>query len=342
MKKITAFALALAMALSLAACGGSKTPSQQPTENQTTEPAAEKTVTLKMASGYGIDHVITKCGDEIAARVKEKSNGSIIIEHFPSNQLGSTNERSMMLLGGDVDINLEALSEYDSYNPEQGVVSAFFMFKNWDHYKKFMVSDLYKGILSDLEKAAGITYLGEVYTASRQMITNKEVTSLADLQGLKMRVPNQEMPIAFVNAIGAVAVPLPGSETYTACQNGTVSGLENGAEQIVTQAFYEVAPYMIYTNHQIQTITLFMNNESKAKLSDNQYQILSEVIAEVTSEYNELARNAEKEKEAFLEETITCSTIDLTDFYAACESAYEEYDSVWGDGVWEQIRAMAE
>ena len=340
MKKLMALVLTLTMALALSACGGEE--NSDPEKDVAAGSSEEKNITLKLASGYGIDHIMTKCGDEIAKRVAEKSNGTITIEHYPANQLGSTNERSMMLLGGDIDINMEALSEYDSHNPRQGVVSAFFMFKDWDHYQKFMSSELYDEILAGLETNANISYLGEVYTASRQIITTKPISSLADLAGVKLRVPNQEMPIAFVNALGAVAVPMAGSETYSACQNGTVEGLENGAEQIVTQAFYEVAPYLTYTNHQIQTITFFMSNLSREKLSNNQYQTVCDVIEEVTAEYNDLARQAEKEQEAFLESEITCTTIDLTDFYAAAETAYDSYDDIWGDGVWEEIREMAD
>lgn len=126
-----------------------------------------------------------------------------------------------------------------------------------------------------------------------------------------------------------------------ALQNNTIQATENGADQIVNQAFYEVAQNMTFTAHQFQTMLYFMSDACKSKLTDEQYRIVVDAVSEACKEYNVLAQESEAKSEEFLKENISCHEIDLTDFYAALENMYDDYDDVWGDGTWEAFKALA-
>lgn len=84
-------------------------------------------------------------------------------------------DRAAMLMAGDADISMQALSVFDSYNPRQGVMSAFFMFESWDHYKKCTDSDTYKQLINELEKVIGATKVGEVYYAKRNFLSTRPI-----------------------------------------------------------------------------------------------------------------------------------------------------------------------
>ena len=333
MKRIVASLLSATMILGLGACSssGSVEISQ-----------AGGTVELTLDSGLTPTHIINKCGEALVDLVNEKTNGEVQITFYPADTLGNSSERVAMLMGGETDISMQALSAFDSYNPRQGVVNAFFMFNDWDHYQKYMESDIYGEVMSGLEEATGATVLGEVYYNRRHIVSKKPVQSLADLKGLKFRVPNEPMPIASIEALGASPTPMAGNEVYMALQNGTIDATENGAEQIVAQAFYEVAPYMTFTAHQYQTQLFVLSDAGRQKLSDEQFELLCEAVDEVTAEYNTLIQESEAEYEEQLRSQISCYDIDTSEFRTACEAMYDQHDDEWGDGTWEAIRALAE
>lgn len=348
MKKMLTFILCVSMMLGLSACGGSggnqaQEPAQGGSDNTSGSSApAGGTVELTLDSGLTPTHMINTCGQELVDLVAEKSNGEIKINFYPADTLGNSTERVGMLLAGETDISMQALSALDSYNPRQGVISAFFMFEDWDHYQKFQKSDLYAEILGGLEEETNTTVLGEIYYAKRNILSKKPIQSLEDLKGVKFRAPNEDMPIASIRALGASPTPMPGNEVYVALQNGTIDTTETSAEQMVTESYYEVADNITFTGHQIQTQLFLMSNAGRAKLTDDQFALLCEAVDEVTEKYNVLMQEAEAEKEDFLRETINhFDDVDMAPFRAALETMYEEYDDVWGDGTWEAIRALA-
>lgn len=303
---------------------------------------ADETVNLKMTAGLTTEHIITTMGNEIVEKVAEATDGTVNIQFYPADTLGNSGERAQMLMAGDIDIDIQALSVFDAYNPRQGILSAFFMFESWDHYRAFSSTELYDEIIGGLEEAINVTVLGDVYYACRHFLSKNEIATLEDMKGMKFRVPNEEQPIAGISAIGAAPTPMSGSEVYTALQNGTIDATENGAEQIYAQAFYEVAGYMTKTAHQYQTMNFLMSNACKDKLTEDQLAAIQTVLDEVIAKYDVLAQEADAEKEALLAEKITVNEIDLSEFQAALEVKYDEYDEVWGDGAWEEIKALAE
>ena len=348
MKKIIAAFLLLAMTIGLYACAKTPAPSSEtaaaaPSETAAATPSeSDQPIELTLSDGMIGDHILHGCSQKIKDEIEKRTNGAVTVHYYSGDTLGTAQERADMLMAGETDIDMSALSVYDSYNPQQGIMSAFFMFESWEHYLKCTQSDEYKAILSSLEKTIGATVLGEVYYAKRNFLSTKPIESFADVQGMKFRVPNEAMPIAGITAIGAVPTPLAGSEVYMALSNGTVDATENGADQIVNQAFYEVAPYMTMTAHQYQTMVYFMSDACRSKLTDEQFQIVCEVVQEACAEYNTLAQESEKKSEDLLREKITCFDIDLTEFYQAAETMYEQYDDVWGEGTWEAFKALAD
>ena len=330
MRKLNKMTIAVLSAAMMITLGGMTTVS------------ADDSVELTMTAGLTTEHIITTMGNEFADKVAEATNGEVTIKFYPGDTLGNSSERAQMLIAGDIDIDVQALSAFDSYNPRQGVINAFFMFENWDHYRKFTDSDLYDEIIQGLEDTIHVINLGDVYYARRNFLSTKPIESLEDLKGMKFRVPNEEMPIACIGALGAAPTPMAGSEVYTSLQNKTIEATENGAEQIVAQAFYEVAPYMTRTAHQYQTMNFLMSEAGREKLTDEHFETISTVFDEIVEKYDTLCQESEAENEKILEEKITVSDIDLTNFYAAMEPVYSEYDSVWGEGCWQEIKAMAE
>jgi TRAP-type mannitol/chloroaromatic compound transport system substrate-binding protein len=92
---------------------------------------------------------------------------------------------------------------------------------------------------------------------------NKEVNSLADLKGLKMRIPGLGGKV-FEKA-GGVSVTLPGAELYTSMQTGVIDATEwVGPYNDMAFGLYEVAKYYYYPGwHEPGAMLEFTFNKTK-------------------------------------------------------------------------------
>ena len=74
---------------------------------------------------------------------------------------------------------------------------------------------------------------------------NKEINSINDLKGLKMRIPGLAGEV--FNAAGGTAVRIPGGELYTSLQTGVIDAAEwVGPYNDLALGLYEVAEYYYY------------------------------------------------------------------------------------------------
>jgi TRAP-type C4-dicarboxylate transport system substrate-binding protein len=89
----------------------------------------------------------------------------------------------------------------------------------------------------------------------------------ADLAGLKVRVMGGEADALTWQAFGAIPVPMPYSEVYSALQAGVIDGAENEPVSIVSNRFYETAPHIAPTRHLVLPMGLFVSQRRLARLS---------------------------------------------------------------------------
>ena len=83
-----------------------------------------------------------------------------------------------------------------------------FMFRDFEHWKKFSDSDVLRGLMDAYYKKGGNKPLAVTYYGVRHTTANKPINSIADLKGLKMRTPNVPFLIAYAQAVGATPAPV--------------------------------------------------------------------------------------------------------------------------------------
>ena len=84
----------------------------------------------------------------------------------------------------------------------------------------------------------------------RNLTNNKRpITKLEDMDGVKLRVMQNEVFLNSFKSLGANAIPLPFSELFSALETKAVDGQENPFNTIVSSKFYEVQKYLSVTNH---------------------------------------------------------------------------------------------
>ena len=120
----------------------------------------------------------------------------------------------------------------------------------------------------------------------------RPIATAADLEGLKMRVIPTPIYIEFMNALGANAVPMPFTETYTALETGAIDGMTNPLLNITDMKFYEVTKYLTLTNHMYNIQAVIMSKKIWDSMSEDEKKIMREAAAEATTYQRQVTREA--------------------------------------------------
>ena len=275
--------------------------------------------------------------------VEEKSNGEMVVEIFPSSQLGSKDNIIDQAMAGDCVITLANGAFFQDRGVKDfGVVFAPYLFENWEQIDKLAASDWFaqkKAELSDL----GLTILTGWHYGARDTMTTKKVVTAADIKGMKIRVPNNSLQVKGTAATGAVPTPMSLGEVYTALQQGTIDGLENPLTVLYNGAYQEVCKYLILDHHILDYTCWVCGTDFFNTLTPEQQQILIEAGNEA-GVYNNamLEETTNKALEDLKAAGVEVVEFDRDSFVAACESFYADPDiqAMWSEGLIDQIKEI--
>ena len=277
MKKVIALILALAMTLTLCACGGSQTSSGgSDGDNQ------YDTITLTMAVNGTDTQIDTKVANYFKELVEEESQGSVIIEVYPNDQLagGNATKGIEMIANGSTDLAAYATSVLSVLDERLSIGTVPWMFNNYTEARETIDATglaYYDSILQE----QGITAIGSFHNGFRQLTNSKRaVTTPEDLKGLKIRVPGSEVYMNFFKTLGADPVAMNWSEVFTALQQGTIDGQENGVSITATSGVVEVQKYMTIWNYTYENDLFLANSEIWNSLNEATRTMLTEKAVE--------------------------------------------------------------
>ncbi|MCS7232875.1 MAG: C4-dicarboxylate TRAP transporter substrate-binding protein [Synergistetes bacterium] len=274
--------------------------------------------------------------------VEERSNGTIKVQLYPSSQLGSKNELIDQMLAGIPVITLADGAFYaDRGVPDFGIVFGPYLFDSWDDCWKLVKSDWWKEQSKKLEeKGLKILTANWIY-GDRQLLVKKPVRKLADLKGMKIRVPNNTIQIKGFEVLGAVPTPMPLGEVYTALQQGVVDGLENPIPVLYKGKFAEVAKYLVLTGHVKNFTTWICGTKVFNSLTPEQQKIIMEAGDEAGKYNNSRYFDLEKESlEKMKADKVEVIQVDLTEFKEAAKKFYElpEITSRWSPNLYQTVK----
>lgn len=279
--------------------------------------------------------------------LEEKSGGTMVMELFPSSQLGSKNDIIDQMIAGDNVMTLADGAFYaDRGVPDMGIVFAPYLFENWDQCWKLVASDWWtvqSGLLA--EQGIKIVTSNWIY-GSRHTLTTKPVKTVADLKGMKIRVPNNTIQIKGFEVLGAAPTPMPLGEVYTALQQGTIDGLENPLAVLFNGSFHEVAKNLILDGHVRNFTTWICGTKFFYSLTPEQQLMLTDTGREAGIYNNDLA--AEQDSlmiEKFKSVGVTIVEPDenvMLGFKNAAKAFYSlpAFTSVWSEGLYDKIQSI--
>ena len=283
MKKFIALALALCMVLALSVSAF----------------AADKKE-LKWGSVHTEDHLATQMMMKAIDEINEKAEG-IHITGYPNSVLGGSQDLVEGVQAGFIDIITEGPSQFGSMIPKASELEAPFLYQSVDHMMNALNGE-YKDKLNELFESIDVKLAGTFYYGTRQLTVNKEIHTLEDLKGMKIRVPQADMYVKMIESWDAAPTPMALGDLYLALQTGTVDGQENPLTTYDAQKFYETdAKYIILTSHIICPNMVFINGAVYDSFSDNDKKVFDEAIANAVAWMTEQQQAAEESMASELE-----------------------------------------
>lgn len=291
MKKSLAIVLVLALTVvSLAACGASSSAAPAVSAAPSASaPAASSTgvtypkLNLKIScsgTDLGIDAIVA---NHMAEQVKTASGGNIQITVFPNAQLAGGNQAKtpeLLAQGGSYELAFCSGANLSSLSEKFQTHQVPFLFPNYAAASEKLDTTggaYYKKLLAE----KGILYLGGMHNGLRQLTNSKrEIKTPEDIKGLKIRIPSGEVGMKTFAAFGADPVAMNWSEVFTALQQGTVDGQENGYQTTASANLHEVQRYLTEWNWQYDGWFLIANQKSWDGFDAATQKLLSEQATE--------------------------------------------------------------
>ncbi len=266
-------------------------------------------------TGYGI------AADLFAAKLSELSSGTMLIDQFPGAQLGQEPQMLQKIRTGDIDFIFSASANAATISPESGVLSIHYLFRSEDHLVRAIADPrlvaAMRDMFADTVKDAHLLTLLTI--GLRNLYGKKEIHSIADVKGLKIRVQATPTEDAMFPAYGAQTVHMPFGSVYTSLQTGVVDMAENGINVYDTNKHYEVAPIMSLTGHEANANLLWISGKLWGSLTDEQKGWVDAAANEVATKEPALAIALEHKSQARLEKLGVkfVTDVDKSGFIAA-------------------------
>jgi len=263
--------------------------------------------------------------DEFARRANAKlgSKGKVIV--YGSSQLGGDKEMLQKLKLGTLDMALPSTvmsSEVDLF----GIFEMPYIVKDRAHMAK-IEKDIFWTTLEPAAEKKGLRVLA-VWENGVRHITNsrRPIKVPADLQGIKLRVPEGKWRVKMFAAYGANPSPMKFSEVFTALQTGVMDGEENPLTQIYSAKFQEVQKYLSLSGHVYTPAYLTVGIKKYETLPADVRRILEDTAKETQAFVYQQAAKEDSDLLAKLKAAgMQVNDVDQAAFVNASKGIYEEF-----------------
>jgi len=172
-----------------------------------------------------------------------------------------------MSQGIAVDYAIVSPSHMSTFSQKAPLMDMPFLFRDLDHWNAVMEQDALAPLAADVLEKANVRLIGYAGGGTRQLIVNRPITNMAELEGLPMRVMGAPIQTRIFEAIKAAPSVIAYSEVYNAIQTGVIEAAENEAAGIEQMKFYEVGPHIALTAHAITVRPLGFANATFERLT---------------------------------------------------------------------------
>ncbi|QQK64044.1 TRAP transporter substrate-binding protein [Cobetia sp. cqz5-12] len=237
--------------------------------------ATAQAKTFKVGMGDPMDSDQGALAQRFEELVEQLSDGEMQVELFPGGQLGSETGMIQDTRIGKLDFALIGVGNLTPYAPRLGALTMPYALRSHADAVKATTGPLADEWNQIAEKQAGVHIVSWLYSNFRYLTNSKRpVTSLEDLEGLKIRVPQNKIMLATYQAWGASPISMSWPEVFTGLQQGVIDGQDNPDIVNYTMKFQEVQKYLTEVHYQYSLQPIVMGVRTYSKLSDEEREII--------------------------------------------------------------------
>ena len=211
-------------------------------------------------------HPNTAAMDKFSELVGEATGGEVNVEVFHGGVLGSQPDALEQVRLGAIEIGNFNLGPIGPMVKEANLVSLPFIFKDVPHMFRVLEGEAGATIAAAMAEA-GVQPLAWVDAGARSFYSQKPINTPADVEGLKIRVMNNDLYTSMISAMGGNPSPMAFAEVQQALKTGVVDGAENNFPSFKNVGHYEVTTHYSLSEHLIIPECICVNTEKFAALS---------------------------------------------------------------------------
>ena len=302
--------------------------------------SGEGTITLRMAQTSSETGAIGQSMEEFADKIYEATDGKYKIETYHNGQLGAEIDTIEGCQMGTIDISVVNQSTLGNFISDFPALDIPYLITSNEQADAVFLGDIGQHFLDELSEAQ-LYGLGIWESGFRNLTNSKrDIDSVDDVKGLKIRTMENQIHINFWKAMGADATPMSWGEAYTALQQGALDGQENPSTVILTNNVAQVNKHMAVTQHAYSTVFLVMSPSTWASLGEKYQKIFLDVEQECGLSERALSRQMDEDAFGELQEQgMTVTYPDKQQFIDKASDLYKEWEKEYG-GIISQIRTL--
>jgi TRAP-type transport system periplasmic protein len=228
--------------------------------------------------GYGLNEQSNqgRAAKFFAEQVEKASGGKMKVRAIGAAALGPDTQMQQALIGGAQEMMVGSTATLVGITKEMALWDTPFLFNNTKEADAILDGPIGTKVIDKLQPK-GLVGLAYWENGFRNLTNSKRpVTKMEDLDGIKLRVMQNNVYLDSFRSLGANAIPLPFSELFSALETKTVDGQENPYNTILSSKFYEVQKYLSVTNHVYSPWIVLVSKKWWDGLSKDEQKILSD------------------------------------------------------------------
>ncbi|WP_218940039.1 sialic acid TRAP transporter substrate-binding protein SiaP [Denitrobaculum tricleocarpae] len=246
---------------------------------------------------------------------------------------------------GNLEMSITSAQELAKLIPEWSIFTAGYLMRDAEHQRKVFEGDIGKEMYQLVEDKLGVKLLSVMYFGTRQLNlrTDAKITTPADLEGVKLRMPGTEAWQFLGRALGANPTPMAFTEVYTGLQTGAIDGQDNPLPTNKDKKFHEVTKQIVLTGHLVDMNFLAFSKKTWDGLSTDQQETVMASAQKASAEITKtILANEAQLVDFFKEQGLQVYTPDVDAFRNRAQSMYLESDfsKDWPKGLLERVNAV--
>ena len=275
--------------------------------------APKEVIKIKMVGTLPVGHHLTTALTLYKQYVEQKSNGRVVVELYPAQQLYNDKDLVTVLPKGHVDMAIAQMDMWTGLVPAIVFFTMPMIFQSEDHFYNVAHGKAGDIVKEDLQKVH-CKGLGWIQFDTGALIVKSPVSNLEDMRGKRVRAYGESCSY-FVQSLGMAPLMMSSGEVYAALQKGTIDGSMSGLTSFNSRKHYEVAKYVPdvdFTPNAGAFMTI-----ANLKFYNSLPQDIQKILSDGALEIENYTRKTAREEHVKARNVLTANGVTFTKISAA-------------------------